>query len=354
MARFPDRMIVQRVQPESLDPDKMPVSFLQTPLWAAFKEKYGWKGHFFLVDNILLTVLVRTIPKLGSIAYVPMGPECIPLSAGARKDLLSAISRNLKTLLPRDTVFIRFDPPWEKTAERSGIRKAVMDIQPPDTVILDLPVSEETLLANMKPKWRYNIRLTEKKGVQVDAYEGREALEKALPVFYALYTETAARDGITIHSNKYYRDLFETVLDGYEDVTLRVYFARHDGDTLAAIIVLFYREEATYLYGASTGKKRNLMPAYALQWQAIRDAKEAGCLRYDFYGIPPSDDPTHPMHGLYRFKTGFGGRVVHRTGSLDMPLKHAHYQAYSLAEWFRLVWFKKLRKLLRKGIPANS
>jgi len=170
----------------------------------------------------------------------------------------------------------------------------------------------------------------------------------------ALELETAARDGITIHSNKYYRDLFETVLDGYEDVTLRVYFARHDGDTLAAIIVLFYREEATYLYGASTGKKRNLMPAYALQWQAIRDAKEAGCLRYDFYGIPPSDDPTHPMHGLYRFKTGFGGRVVHRTGSLDMPLKHAHYQAYSLAEWFRLVWFKKLRKLLRKGIPANS
>ena len=82
-----------------------------------------------------------------------------------------------------------------------------MDIQPPDTVILDLSVSEETLLGNMKPKWRYNIRIPEKKDVRVESYEGREAMEKALPVFYTLYTETASRDGITIHSSRYYRDL---------------------------------------------------------------------------------------------------------------------------------------------------
>jgi len=347
-------MIVQRVLPEALETEQLPVSFLQTPLWAAFKEKYGWKAYYFRVDSIFLSVLVRTIRRLGSIAYVPMGPEIVPISSRARRDLLTSLAKELKPLLPRDTVFIRFDPPWEKSSGRSGIRKAVMDIQPPDTVILDLSVSEETLLGNMKPKWRYNIRIPEKKGVRVESYEGRDAMEKALPVFYTLYTETASRDGITIHSSRYYRDLFETVLEKKDALTLRIYIARHDEDALAAIIVLFYREEATYLYGASTAKKRNMMPAYALQWQAIRDAKEAGCLRYDFYGIPPTDDPAHPMHGLFRFKTGFGGRVVHRTGSLDIPLKPIRYRMYSVAEWLRLVWFKKIRKLLRRGIPGNS
>ncbi len=123
--------------------------------------------------------------------------------------------------------------------------------------------------------------------------------------------------------------------------------ASFEGENLAAIITLFTKNQAIYLYGASSNSHRNLMPAYLLQWQAIQDAKNHGCQSYDFYGIPPTDDENHPMHGLYRFKTGFGGEIVHRTGSMDVNLSPL-YAPYAVAEKLRLIWFKKIKKLFIK------
>jgi lipid II:glycine glycyltransferase (peptidoglycan interpeptide bridge formation enzyme) len=171
--------------------------------------------------------------------------------------------------------------------------------------------------------------------------------------------ETAARDGIAIHSRSYYADLIReadnrvrTPYDG--EVSVRVYLAEFEGSPLAAIITLFAGREAVYLYGASSNEHRNLMPAYALQWRAIRDAREAGCERYDFYGIPPTDDPHHPMHGLYRFKTGFGGTIAHRVGSYDIPLKPLAYALFTLAERARAFWFKRVMKWFRRETPPRS
>lgn len=338
-------MVARIFNPETDIPVK-PSHFLQTRMWAAFKEKYGWKPYFFMVDDVFVSVLLRTIPYLGSIAYIPMGPAQAAESSREQTSILVLLADALKPNLPVNTLVLRCDPPWNKTADAlQGIRKAVMDIQPPDTVILDLFLPEEELLAGMKQKWRYNIRLPEKKGVSVVSYRGQEAIDTAFPVFWELYRETAARDGITIHNRNYYRDLLLTALEYPEDGIITVYVAYHDTDALAAIIVMQCGSEATYLYGASSGNKRNLMPAYALQWQAIRDAKRAGCLSYDFYGIPPSDDPSHPMHGLYRFKTGFGGRIIHRSGSLDIPLRPLRYAVFTVLERARYLWFKKIRKL---------
>ena len=87
------------------------------------------------------------------------------------------------------------------------------------------------------------------------------------------------------------------------------------------------------------------MPAYLLQWRAICDAKKAGSSYYDFYGMPPTEDENHPMHGLYRFKTGFGGQIVHRPGSIDVPLSKL-YTFYTLAEKLRSFWYKKIKKKL--------
>jgi lipid II:glycine glycyltransferase (peptidoglycan interpeptide bridge formation enzyme) len=185
----------------------------------------------------------------------------------------------------------------------------------------------------MKSKWRYNISLAGKKGVQV-----KEGGVQELEVFYALLKETAARDGIAIHSFDYYKTLFE-ICSRCGNLSIRLYTAVHESDTLAAIIVLFRGEYATYLYGASSNVKRNLMAAYALQWQAIQDAKQAGCKLYDLFGIPPDDNPKHPMAGLYRFKTGFGGQIIRRPGSWDYPYKPAVYNLFVIAESLR----KKLR-----------
>ena len=202
----------------------------------------------------------------------------------------------------------------------------------------------------MKPKWRYNVSLAQKKGVQVNTSGGAQTASspKELETFYSLLKDTAVRDGIAVHSFDYYKTLFEICAEqgkNGKEQTLRLYTAVHEGDTLAGIVVLFRGKYATYLYGASSGEKRNLMAPYALQWRAMQDAKEAGCQFYDLFGIPPNDDPNHPMAGLYRFKTGFGGQIIHRPGSWDYPYKRAVYVLFNFAETFR----KKLRDRKKKS-----
>jgi lipid II:glycine glycyltransferase (peptidoglycan interpeptide bridge formation enzyme) len=207
--------------------------------------------------------------------------------------------------------------------------------------VLEIQKADEELLAGMKPKWRYNVRLAEKKGVSVSA-EGIKSLDG----FYGLYQTTAARDRIGIHPKEYYTQLLglEPINPQEPKPDLRLWIARFEGKALAAIITVFHGREATYLYGASSDEHRNLMPAYALQWAAIKAAREAGCSSYDFYGIPPVDDPSHAMSGLYRFKTGFGGGIRHYAGTWDYVLKPAVYTAFRAAERARLYWHKVVKK----------
>jgi lipid II:glycine glycyltransferase (peptidoglycan interpeptide bridge formation enzyme) len=166
-------------------------------------------------------------------------------------------------------------------------------------------------------------------------------------VFYALFQETAKRDGINIHGPEYYQTLFAHCAD-YPGQELRLYLAEHEGETLGAVIVIFRGSDAVYLYGASSNHKRNLMAPYALQWQAMKDAKASGCAEYDLFGIPPGKDPSHPMAGLYQFKTGFGGRIIHRPGSWDYAYRPFVKALFSWAEKTRkTLW--NLKKIRRRG-----
>ena len=360
--------------------------FLQSRFWAEFKKQQGWTYRQYEVHaagtrSFLLTVLLRQLKPFGYLAYIPMGPDILitsdsslPETAEKRGTSLANLAEKLVPLLPPYVFLIRFDPPWE-CAIKSGkagkvqeaysqnfplipctdgktpcrLRKAVSDIQPPDTVQLDLQQPLDALLNACKPKWRYNIRLAEKKGVQVRCFSGSQA-EEVIPVFYQLYRETAVRDGIAIHTENYYRSLCRLAAaraSDSEHILISVYIAYFEEKPLAAIMTLFSPAEAVYLYGASSNEHRNLMPAYLLQWQAIQDAQKYGSRSYDFYGIPPTDDPAHPMHGLYRFKTGFGGAIIHRVGTLDIPVRGCRYCLYSFAERLRAFWFKTLKKKLR-------
>lgn len=336
-------------------------SFLQSAFWTDFKACHGWKplsvnlclkdGQTGAEKDFELSVLLRGFKRFFTLAYIPMGPN-IPLAhdtaARCYYKVLANTARTLKHLLPRNSLCIRMDVPLNfYTLEERGafvhsiskpLVKAPADIQPPDTSILDLTLTEDEISANMKSKWRYNINLAVKRGVTVE-----KTGEEGIDIFYDLYLQTAKRDGIAVHSKNYYRDLLlRSERDG---VQIAMYIAKHEGEALAAIIVLFAGSEAVYLYGASSNNKRNLMSAYLLQWTAIKDAKTSGCMSYDFYGIPPTDNENHPMHGLYRFKTGFGGKNVHRPGSIDLPLSPLYF-LFRTAEKLRLFYHKKIKKLL--------
>lgn len=350
-------------------------SFLQSYFWAKFKADTGWRAYHCRIDNrgreaanakaFELFVLVKTLGLGYSFAYIPHGP---PESIGIADPVLflDSLSAAISASIGEKLLFLRFDLDWESSgkngaallsalARRAGRLRKGENVQVPDTVLLDLGAEENGILAGMKPKWRYNIKLAEKKGIAV-AEEGQAGLE----IFYDLYLQTARRDGIAIHPLSYYRKLFDAVENenirgrgeaGTKDrpgPDLELWVARHEGAALAAIITLRYRGRATYLYGASSGEKRNLMPTYALQWRAIQAAKGAGCRDYDFFGIPPDDDPRHPMAGLFLFKTGFGGAISRRAGCVDYPAAPLAYALFRTAERLRLFWFKKVKKALRR------
>ena len=282
---------------------------------------------------------------------------------------LSELAIALKPELPKNTIAIRFDPDVSFTnpedrdlfnygmqlityADRLKIRKNSVDIQPPDSTLVDLTGTEEEILEKMHSKWRYNIRLSERKGVVIHRFLGNDInLSEKIDKFYELTKITNARDGNASHSKAYYADLIkssaEEVAAGKDVPVISLYIAEHEGEEIASIMTLFSHDEAIYLYGASSNNKRNLMPNHLLQWTAMKDAKAYGSKYYDMYGMPPEGkDENHPMHGLYMFKANFGGKNIHRTGSWDIPLK-AIYHPYSAAEKLRAFWHKKVIKKLK-------
>lgn len=347
-----------------------------------------------------LAVLNRSFLKgLFSIAYIPLMPElpfeCTSeevINAAMADDgetvavvnqefvtpetqtiefafLLSELSKALKPLLPKNTMVIRFDPEVTFTnledrdlfnyglktvawADKLKLKKNKVDIQPPDSTLVSLEGTEDEILARMHQKWRYNIRLSERKGVIIKKYNGDSAdISSKIDKFYELTKETNARDGNASHAKSYYRDLIlssaKQLKEGKDVPEVNLYIAEHEGDEIASIVTLFSKTESVYLYGASSNNKRNLMPNHLLQWTAMKDAKAYGSKYYDMYGMPPEGkDENHPMHGLYMFKANFGGKNIHRTGSWDVPL-NAVYYGYSLAEKLRAFWHKKVIKKIK-------
>lgn len=325
-------------------------AFLQSTVWANVKSSFGWKPLYFSLDGKLLLLLLKKLTCGFTLAYIPHAPE------ENYSSFLSEIARELKKYLPKSVVFIRFDLPWEREAGEIETFpllpvtfKKAEDIQPSTTVILDLTMAEDEILSSMKKKTRYNIGISVRKGISVSHYDAKYILGEGVSFFdewYEIYRETSIRDKIALHSKEYYKKVFEASIDSSADV--RLYMAKdlqpEKKEHLAGIITCFYEGKAVYLYGASRSLSREKMPAYGLQWQAICHAKAAGCTSYDFFGIPPADDPSHPMHGLYRFKTGFGGTIISRPGCLDYPLQPLLYNLYKRAETARNWYYRKFKK----------
>ncbi len=320
-------------------------NLLQSSFWGEFKSHFGWRPHAFLYQGVGVLMLERNLPGGFVLAYLPHPLKETDLEENHE---LGEVLSELRNFLPSRTLCIRCDFPRAITLEEgteeypfaSKLKKAVMDIQAPSTVLVSLEGSEDELLKRMKTKTRYNIRLSARRGVEVH----HEELD-FLPRWYRLYRETSDRDRIAIHSYEYYRKLLEIGgTRGEEGPGLHIISATHEGDLLASVIIAVYGNTATYMYGASSNMKRNMMASYAVQWEAMKTASAAGCVTYDLFGIPPADDPGHPMHGLYRFKTGFGGRIVHRPGAWDLPLSQPGYSLFRSLEQVRSFYFKKLKK----------
>ena len=328
---------------------------LQTSEWAALKCRSGWWAKRVLLPESTAggaaqagaMILFRR--KMGQVlAYVPRGP----LVDWSDSTLTEAVVARMCDVARREGAFaLKIEPDLLDTAANrqrlsaAGFHPSSQTIQPRSTVVVDLQSDDDTLLARMKSKWRYNIRLAARKGVSV-----RELEADALPLFQQMMEETGKRDGFSVHSAAYYRDAYELLASRWGAFLL----ASHEGDPLASIAVFACGSSACYLWGASNNRRRNLMPNHALQWEAMRWARARGCARYDLWGIPdeigaiatglwqegrnavsaekaPVDLnalPAGDLWGVFRFKQGFGGAVERTVGAWDLPLQRPVYSLY--------------------------
>jgi lipid II:glycine glycyltransferase (peptidoglycan interpeptide bridge formation enzyme) len=208
-------------------------------------------------------------------------------------------------------------------------------MHPVGTLVVPLG-EDEAMQASFKPKHRYNIRLALKRGIRVE--EGADARE-----LHRQHLATARRQGISAPSVRHYQSRLDH-LDW-----CRTYVAHYQDRPLAAIMVARFADRAYYLFGGSSGERRELMPTYAVQWEAMRAAARAGCHDYDLWGIPPGNDPGHPWHGLWQFKSGFGGAMVEFCGAWDLELAPLRARAGDVAD--RLA---SARRRLFASSPLNN
>jgi lipid II:glycine glycyltransferase (peptidoglycan interpeptide bridge formation enzyme) len=202
-------------------------------------------------------------------------------------------------------------------------------------MVVDLEPSEEELLARMKGKTRYNIRLAARKGVEVTEPDD---FEEAWEGMYRLSVITAERNGFPIRrSREYLHDVGHQMRAAGR---AHIFFAEHEDDKLATMIVFTSGRKYWYMGGASIDEKRNLMPTYLLQWEVMKWAKERGMTYYDMMGIPSPDElnEDHPWYGVYKFKSGFGGEIPSYLGCLDLPVKPTRAKMWNRVEpiYYRL------------------
>ncbi len=337
----------------------------QTAYWSKVKSHFGMEAIAFNFkiangeDSSIrdLVLFVKMVDKDHSIAYVPYGPESEP-EKEEQGALLESLSEKLRYYLPKGCIMIRYDLLWESlwaddvsfrsddgvwlgppshgaqevrfnySTKDGNFRKSPSNILPSNTVIVDLNTQESNILERMKPKTRYNIHLSLRRGVNV-----RVAGLESIPVWYNLYRETARRNNFFLHSEEYFRiALTERASDTQSPAEVTLLIAEYNNTPLAAMFLVITDKRATYLYGASSSDYRQFMAPYALQWRAMTLAKERGCTQYDMFGVAPGGDKTHPMYGLYRFKTGFGGSLYHAMGCWDYPLDQRMYSMFIASE----------------------
>jgi lipid II:glycine glycyltransferase (peptidoglycan interpeptide bridge formation enzyme) len=335
-------------------------NLLQSGFWASFKAETDLDAFAFDVNaagtELQLVLTLRPLADGSVYAYAPHAPD-LEIGESSQGKLLESLSEELADHLPESCAFVRYDTLWEtpyrdpEYFDLSGswkgppeprvrelrmnfgcsnwnLRKAVTDHQAPDTVVVDLTAPEETILSRMRPTTRNCIRRSVKKGLSV-----RCARPEELREWHRLYRETALRKGFAWREYRYFEDLFTHAACAPDAPDLRLVLAEAGGELAAGAIIALYGPRAYYLYAGSSTAFREFMPNYGLQWYVIRLAKAAGCAVYDLFGIPPNNDPTHPLHGLYTFKTGFGGRIVHRRGCWDYPYDPASYGSLQAAEY---------------------
>lgn len=308
-------------------------SFLQSNSWEKFQNLSG-KKTFWVDDKLLMQIPII----LGQTYLYSPRPYF-----KTEEELEKFIQKASKIAKQNDAFFLRFEPITDfKIDEKKYNLKKVKPYQPQNSLLLNLKKTSDEILSNMHSKTRYNIRLSERKGVKIT----KSTKISDINIFYDIASETAERDKIKFYPKEYYLNLAKTFLLNKKMI---IYLAKYKNNYLASNLVINYSDTSIYLYGTSSNINRNVMAPYLLQWQSILDAKKNAFKYYDFWGIAPLNKTDHKFEianqkhawkGISRFKLGFApnektGIYITYPGCFEISFGKKRYLLYSM--------FKKIK-----------
>lgn len=327
-------------------------SFLQSWEWGRFKEKLGFKvWRMALRDKkeyLLFSQAIRyPLPLARSYFYLEGGPIFnLQLSTLDLRKLTEFFLKKVRKLTKEQkAIFLRMDPRIEKPKraqeifKKLNLKRSLAAVQLKDTLILDISAPQEKILKSFHQKTRYNIRLSQRKGIKTRAATQAKDLES----FWNLIQKTNTQKGIRSFDFQYYKELFRLSQNAKSKLKVRLFLAYFREIPIAGLMLILWGKRATYFVGCSDYQYRAFMAPHLLQWEAIKTAKRLGAEEYDFWGIIkreafPNETAfkRHPWYGITRFKMGFGGRIVSYPGTYDYPLSQAWYLLYKSAKHFKV------------------
>ncbi|MBU0660691.1 peptidoglycan bridge formation glycyltransferase FemA/FemB family protein [Patescibacteria group bacterium] len=208
--------------------------------------------------------------------------------------------------------------------------------QPQHTWVLPIQNSMDKLYAEMHKKTRYNIRLAQRKGVEIKE-------ESDFDTFWTLNAETVKRQEYTSLPKNYLEKVLTLP-------TVKQFTAYYEGVALASAITIAHKDILYYIMGASTEKHRAIMAPYALHDHIIQYAQTQGFKQYDFWGTAAPIakeqahaqcfhhycwDNTHPLAGVARFKAGFGGYSYSHPTAQEVILSPLYFWIYKTYQRIR-------------------
>ncbi len=316
-------------------------NFLHSWNWGEFHESLGHKvlRYGFYKNSKLVGVTQGVIEpaRRGRHMVIVGGPI---LDWNDQKIVTEWRDTVKKAAADNKCIFVRLRPQLlDMLSNRANIRKLGFHKSPMHatadlTSQLNLSLSEEELKHAMRKGTRYEINRSTKLGIEVSSSNDTKDIDE----FYKLQLATAQRQGFVPFSKKFLNEQFKAFA---KDGKVLLYRSTYEGQLLAMAFIIFYGKEAAYHYGASTDLARKFPGAYAIQWQAIAEAKKRGCTRYNFWGITDHGQTKHRFYGVSVFKRGFGGQDVAYVPAHDLIINPVVYPLTYSFETAR----RKLRRL---------
>ena len=317
-----------------VDTNKLP-TFLQSWAWGKFNELQGEKiFRFGICENntlVAVALFIKISARRGTFLLCPHGPvfALTHTTTTAISSILQTLTKAARALaLEEHCDFVRLCSTLTNSNENQkffkelGYRAAPLHMHPELSSLLDINKPEDELLANMRKTTRYLIKKAEKDGVTIEMSDKPEDIDR----FCTVYQATVDRQHFTPFSRSYLENEFKT----FAPHAARWFFARYQTETIAAAMIIYSSTAGFYHHGASIQKYNKIPAAYLLQWEAIKEARRRGCVRYNFWGISPENKPKHPWAGLSLFKKGFGGYIEAYVPAQDLPLTRKYWLNFAI------------------------